>query len=102
MDSHCESGQKEILNEESPPPELRTHPGAVRKVPETEGQVHRPGDFREQRKDGRQNPRRDHLRQGFQKILQEFAHKTLPDRNRGYRPEHRLAQRRPSKAQSDA
>lgn len=102
MDSRRGLGQKEVLDEESPPPELRAYPGAVRKVPETEGQVHRPGDFREQRKDGRQNPRRDHPRQGLQEILQGPAYKTIPDRNRSNRPEHRLAQRRPYKTQGDA
>ena len=102
MDSRRGLGQKEILDEKSPPPELRTHPGAVRKVPETEGQVHRPSDIREQCETRRQNPRRDHPRQGLQEILQGAAHKTNPDRNRNHRPEHRLAQRRPSKTQGDA
>lgn len=102
MDGHCGLGQKEVLDEKSPSPELRAHPGAVREVPGTEGQVHRPRDFREQRKDGRQNPRRDHPRQGLQEILQGPAHKTIPDQNRSHRQEHRLAQRRPGKAQGDA
>ena len=102
MDSRRGLGQKEVLDEESPPPELRAHPGAVRKIPETEGQVHQSGNFREQRKNGRQNPRRDHPRQGLQEILQGPAYKTIPDRNRSHRQEHRLAQRRPYKTQGDA
>jgi len=88
MDSNHGLGQKEILDEESAPPELRAYHDLTRKVPGTQGQVHRPRDIREQRETRRQNPRRYHLRQGFQEVLQEPADTNEHPGNRKRRPKH--------------
>ena len=92
MDGNPESRQKEIPDEKSPSPELRAHTSPVRKVPDTQGQVRRPGDIREQCEARRQNPRRYHPRQGFQEVLQEPADTNEHPGNRKHRPEHRHPQ----------